>query len=211
MAIIQTFTGKGSALTYAEIDANFDNINDELISSTESITNHILDEVDAHDASAISYNGNTSLSSNNVESALDELDNEKIAIASIGVTVQPYDANTAKTNLPQTFTKGQAGAILELTDADVINVDLSQSNFFSITLAGNRTLANPTNITPGQSGCIFISQDATGSRTLSFGSFWDFSNGIAPTASTPANSVDRLDYIVRTTTSIHAVLSKAWS
>lgn len=37
MAIIQTFTGKGSSLTYAEIDANFDNINDELITASSDI------------------------------------------------------------------------------------------------------------------------------------------------------------------------------
>lgn len=63
----------------------------------------------------------------------------------------------------------------------------------------------------GQSGSIFITQDATGSRTLAFGSYWDFAGGVAPSLSTGANVVDRLDYVVRNSTSIHTQLSKAWS
>lgn len=111
----------------------------------------------------------------------------------------------------QTFTKGQRGEITALTDGATITPDFADSNNFSVTLGGNRTLANPTNLVAGQSGSIFITQDGTGSRTLAYGSYWDFAGGTAPVLSTAANSVDRLDYIVRTTTSIHAVLTKALS
>ncbi len=115
------------------------------------------------------------------------------------------------TAINQTFTKAQRGSITALTDGAHIATDLALNNFFSVTLAGNRTLDNPTNIVAGQSGSIFITQDATGSRTLAYGSYWDFAGGTAPTVSTAANSVDRLDYVVRTTTSIHAALTKAWA
>ncbi len=114
-------------------------------------------------------------------------------------------------NAAQTWSAAQRGSITTLTDAANIATNLALNNFFSVTLAGNRTLDNPTNIVAGQSGCIFITQDATGSRTLAYGSYWDFAGGTAPTLSTAASSVDRLDYVVRTTTSIHAVLTKAWS
>jgi hypothetical protein len=80
-----------------------------------------------------------------------------------------------------------------------------------VTLAGNRTLANPTNHTAGQSGSIFITQDGTGSRTLAWGSYWDFTTGAAPTLTTTAAGVDRIDYIVRTTGSIHAVFTGDYS
>jgi len=63
----------------------------------------------------------------------------------------------------------------------------------------------------GQSGSIFIVQDGTGSRTLSFGSQYDFAGGTAPTLSTGANAVDRIDYVVRTTTSIHCVFTADYS
>ena len=111
----------------------------------------------------------------------------------------------------QTFTKGQRGEITVLTDGATITPDLADSNNYSVTLAGNRTLANPTNITAGQSGSIFVSQDGTGSRTLAYGTYWDFAGGTAPTLSTAASSVDRIDYVVRTATSIHAVFTAAYS
>ena len=103
------------------------------------------------------------------------------------------------------ITKSALATINTLTDGATITPDFDAGQNFSVTLAGNRTLANPTNIDAGQTGSIFITQDGTGSRTLSFGSYWDFAGGTAPTLSTAAASVDRIDYIVRTSTSIHAV------
>lgn len=129
----------------------------------------------------------------------------------IGVSVQAYDADTAKTDVAQSFTAAQRGAISALTDGATITPDFAVANNFSVTLGGNRTLANPTNLTAGQSGSIFISQDGTGSRTLAYGSYYDFSTGVAPTLSTAANAVDRIDYIVRTSTSIHCVFTANYS
>ena len=129
----------------------------------------------------------------------------------IGTTVQGYDADTAKTDTAQTYTAAQRGTITTLTDGATITPDFAASNNYTVTLAGNRTLANPSNLTAGQSGSIFIVQDGTGSRTLSFGSYWDFAGASAPTLTTDASAVDRIDYIVRSTTSIHAVFTANYS
>jgi hypothetical protein len=110
-----------------------------------------------------------------------------------------------------TWTAGQRGAIVTLSDGASITPDMDDGNFFTVTLGGNRTLENPTNLTAGQSGSIFIVQDGAGNRTLAYGSQWDFAGGTAPTLSTAIGAVDRLDYVVRTTGSIHAALSKAYS
>lgn len=56
-----------------------------------------------------------------------------------------------------------------LTDGASIAVNAFLSNNFTVTLAGNRTLANPTNTTAGQWLDFVITQDGTGSRTLAFG------------------------------------------
>ena len=106
-----------------------------------------------------------------------------------------------------TWTKGQRGEITALTYGSTITLDLNHSNHFSFTLTGNSTLANPSNLTAGQTGSIFINQDGTGNRILSFGTYWMWSGGGAPDLSTGASLVDRLDYIVLSTTSIHGVLS----
>lgn len=129
----------------------------------------------------------------------------------IGTDVQAYDADTAKTDVAQTFTAGQRGEITALTDGATITPDFADSNNFSVTLGGNRTMANPSNLVAGQSGSIFITQDGTGSRTLAWGSYWDFAGGTAPTLTTTAAAVDRVDYVVRSSTSIHAVFTGNYS
>ena len=101
--------------------------------------------------------------------------------------------------------KSAAADIVALTDGATITPDFAAGQNFSVTLAGNRTLANPTNIVAGQGGSIFITQDGTGSRTLAYGTYWDFAGGTAPTMTTTASKVDRLDYVVVTATDIHAV------
>ena len=135
----------------------------------------------------------------------------KADTADIGTTIQAFDADTAKTDIAQTFTAAQRGTITALTDGETITPDFATSNFFSVVLGGNRTIANPTNITAGQGGAIFIVQDATGSRTAAWGTAWDFAGGTAPTLTTDANAVDRVDYVVRSATSIHAVYTGNYS
>lgn len=112
----------------------------------------------------------------------------------------------AKLDVVQSFTKAQRGTVVALTDASSIATDLSLGNNFSVTLGGNRTLANPTNTTAGQSGVIVITQDGTGSRTLAYGSNWKFPTGTAPTLTTTAAAVDVLCYYVESSTRITARL-----
>ena len=127
------------------------------------------------------------------------------SIADIGSTIQAFDADTAKTDVAQTYTAAQRGTITTLTDAATVTPDFSASNNYTLTLGGNRTIANPTNLTAGQSGSIFLVQDGTGSRTAAWGSYWDFAGGVAPVLTTTAGAVDRVDYVVRSASSIHAV------
>jgi hypothetical protein len=78
-------------------------------------------------------------------------------------------------------------------------------------MGGNYTLDNPTNTKPGQSGCIVITQDGTGSRTLAYGTAWKFAGGTDPVLSTAASSVDVLFYQVQTSSVIFASLNKAFA
>jgi NAD(P)-dependent dehydrogenase (short-subunit alcohol dehydrogenase family) len=97
-----------------------------------------------------------------------------------------------------------------LTDGATITPDFDTGINFSVTLGGNRTLANPTNAKSGQSGLIFITQDGTGSRTLAYGANWLFPGG-DPTLSTAAGSIDVISYIVRANGTIAASIAKALS
>ena len=122
----------------------------------------------------------------------------------LGVTVQGYDVDTAKTDVVQTFTAAQRGAYVTLTDAATIATDLSLGNQFQVTLGGNRTLGAPTNVVAGQSGVIRVVQDGSGSKTLGYNSVWKFAGGTIPTLTTAANAVDLLAYHVESTTRIAA-------
>ena len=90
-------------------------------------------------------------------------------------------------------------------------LDLDRNANFKLTLSGNITLVNPANLTAGTTGSIFIVQDGTGSRTVSYGNSWDFAGGTAPTMTTTASAVDRIDYIVLDSTNIHAIATLAYS
>jgi hypothetical protein len=124
----------------------------------------------------------------------------------IGTDVQAFDADTAKTDVVQSFTAAQRGTIVALTDGATITPNFALANNFSVTLGGSRTLANPTNQTAGQSGVIVVTQDGTGGRTLAFGSNWKFPGGTAPTLTTAANAVDVLVYYVENGSRITARL-----
>lgn len=100
----------------------------------------------------------------------------------------------------------ETGLIVPLTDAATITPNFMQGENFSVTLGGNRTLANPKSNVVGQSGIIKVAQDSTGSRTLAFGSYWKFSGGTAPTLTTTASAVDILVYFVESETRITAKL-----
>ena len=132
-------------------------------------------------------------------------------INSLSSNAQTQIDTKAAVGTANTWTAGQRGEITALTDGATITIDMADSNNFSVTLAGNRTFANPSNDTAGQSGSIFITQDGTGSRTASWGTDWDFAGGTAPTLTTTAGAVDRIDYVIKDATNIHAVATLNYS
>ena len=111
----------------------------------------------------------------------------------------------------KTFTAPVIAPVVSLTDAVSVAVNMARGNNFALTLAGNRTLEAPTGVTPGQTGHIYLVQDGTGSRTLSFATAYTFVNGTAPTLSTAANAVDLLVYNAQAVSAISTLVVKAFS
>jgi hypothetical protein len=77
-----------------------------------------------------------------------------------------------------------------LTDGSTVSWDVSTEDVAKVTLAGNRTLAAPTNATTGQFISLLIIQDGTGSRTLTWNAIFEFASDTAPTLTTTANLGD---------------------
>lgn len=115
--------------------------------------------------------------------------------ADIGVTIQAYDVDTAKTDVAQEYTRAQNFNATSLTDGVSIAWNVENNQVASVTLAGNRTLANPTNMKDGGTYILRVTQDGTGSRTLAYGSAYKWSGGTAPVLSTGAGKIDILTFI----------------
>jgi hypothetical protein len=84
----------------------------------------------------------------------------------------------------------QRVAPVTLTDGASIAVDASLGNNFKVTLGGNRTLANPTNLLDGMVLNFVIKQDGTGGRALTFDTKYDFGDAGAPDITTTAGKID---------------------
>jgi len=121
-------------------------------------------------------------------------------------------ANAVFTHNSSTYAKAQLGRVESVTvGAANVAVNFANCNIFNLTLGTNTNLNRPSNIAVGQAGTIFVTQDGTGSRTLSYSSVWDFVGGTAPTLTTTASAVDRIDYVVYSTSRIQAVATLAYS
>jgi len=76
-----------------------------------------------------------------------------------------------------------------------ISWSLTSGVVSTVTLTGNRVIDNPTNMTNGGTYILNLIQDATGSRTVTWGSAYQWPGGTAPTLTTGANAVDIVSFI----------------
>lgn len=81
-----------------------------------------------------------------------------------------------------------------LADATTIATDASLARLFQVTLTVNSTLANPTNLQSGQFINWELTQDATGARTMAYGTLFKFVGG-TNTLTTTAAAIDQISCV----------------
>jgi len=81
-----------------------------------------------------------------------------------------------------------------LTDGVTVSWDTSLGQIATVTLAGNRTIAAPTNLKVS-TYLLHVIQDATGSRTLTWNSIFKWPAGTAPPLTTTANARDIFSFV----------------
>ena len=203
--VMNVYTGSVWVAAYVsgtDFLAKANNLSD-LNNTATARTNLGVGTTDSPQFTALNVGNATDTTVTRVSAGVIAVEGSNVLLASnIGTSVQAYDVDTAKTDVVQTFTAAQRGGVTTLTDGATITPDFAATNNFQVTLAGNRTLANPTNVVAGQSGVIKVTQDGTGSRTLAYGSSFDFAAGVAPVLTTTANAVDLLVYYADTSTNI---------
>ena len=121
--------------------------------------------------------------------------------ALIGTNIQAFDADTAKLDVAQVYSASQRGTV-QASGSLIANTTFRQNfatgNMFSMTLAGNIVINNPTNQVAGQGGIITITNG--GSHTVSWGADWDFAAATAPVITT--SGTDVLSYYVTSANNI---------
>ena len=112
----------------------------------------------------------------------------------IGTNVQAYDADNVVKDVANEYTKTQNFNATGLTDGATIAWDASINQVCSVTLAGNRTMAAPTNQVDGGFYHITVIQDGSGSRTITWNAVFKFPSDTAPTLTTTASEQDELTF-----------------
>ena len=92
------------------------------------------------------------------------------------------------------------------TGGGTTTIDFNTADNFIITMGGNTAISD-SNSKAGQSGTIWLVQDGTGSRTASWAATFKWVGGTAPTLSTTAAAIDRVDYICKAGAEINSVVS----
>jgi hypothetical protein len=93
--------------------------------------------------------------------------------------------------------------------SNTASMDLSISNFFTLGLtSGQNTRIEPTNILPGETINLLISQPSIGSGSVSYPSTFKFASGLPYSASLNSASVDIMTFITFNTGSIYAASIK---
>jgi len=133
------------------------------------------------------------------------------AAGNINFTTQGTERVSISESGVITAKNGAVAEIANLAWSSTPTPDFASSCNFNLVLSGGTTLGNPTNATPGQVGSIFVIQDGTGGHSFAYGTNWDFIDGSGFAVPSGADTVSRLDYIVRTATSIHCVGTGAYS
>lgn len=105
------------------------------------------------------------------------------------------DPNAVHTDVANEYTRAQNFNATTLEDTATISWNLAQNQVANVTLAGNRTLANPTNMVDGATYILIVNQDSAGSRTLTFDTAYKFEAGVTPVLTSATASVDILTFI----------------
>ena len=187
-----TMTGTLTTDDVVFAGANYNMMWDKSANALELVDNVLLTIGTGNDLN-ISHNGSNSI--------INEAGTGDLQIQRDGSTVLSIVSGGI------TLSGGAGANITALSDGATITIDMATACHHSVTLGGNRTFAAPSNQVVGQSGSIFITQDGTGSRTATFNSAFKFNGGSAPTLTTTASAIDRIDYIIKSSNVIQCAVS----
>lgn len=116
-------------------------------------------------------------------------------ITANAVTVNGIATFNANSIFKGTVSVAQANILSQtLTDGSTINWDTSLGQVATVTIAGNRNIAAPTNLKIG-TYILHVIQDGAGNRTLTWNSVFKWTAGVAPVLTTDGGARDIVTFI----------------
>ena len=189
-------------LTNAEMDANFINLNDELATKESAITAATTAATAkywrgdktwqdfATSVHAAALTGLTTATSTVVAAA----DSVLVAIGKLQAQVS-LRAPIASPSFTSTATfQGVKETVTLANTGAAYTVNFSVASIVDLTLTANTTLTLPT-ATAGVQGTLLLTQDATGSRTVTWPSTVRWAGGTAPTMTAAAGKTDVITFL----------------
>lgn len=142
-----------------------------------------------------SVGGNTSLVSGKVGADLQVKSiNFGTNLTVSGVTSTGFTVNADTGSLDTTQVNGWTGQqyfdATTLTYSGTIAWNLNTNQVTELTLTGDATLSNPTNVQDGATYILHVKQDGTGTHNLTFSSNYKFVGDVIPTITSNANYRD---------------------
>jgi hypothetical protein len=133
------------------------------------------------------------------------------ATLSVSTGVVDIASGFAQSTVANTWAKAQCSSLITRSSISG-STDINPSTYSDTqlwNLTGNVIISNPTTCIAGGIYTIYLKQDATGSRTASFGSYFK-TNGTITLTST-ANAYDMLQVICISSTEFIAIFSPDWT
>jgi hypothetical protein len=123
-----------------------------------------------------------------------------VAAVGAAATTVLADTTAAPARAAAQATTVEPGAlapkVVMLADAATIAVDASLGNDFRVTIAGNRTMGNPSNPVNGEQIIFQVTQASGGPFTITWDSAYEFSASLPqPALSTAAAQTDLLGFV----------------
>ena len=135
---------------------------------------------------------------NSVAGIVTSADSTNISISAGAMNV---GSNVVKLNTANTYTSAMVIGLHTDTYTATYAPDFSLSNTYEMVLTGNASLDNPTNAVAGGVYTVILTQDGTGSRTLTLSGSGYKTNGTI-TLSTAPNARDVLTLVYKSATEI---------
>ncbi len=117
------------------------------------------------------------------------------ALADVTDATNVAAAGAGMLNIAQEWTKQQNFNATTLIDGANIAWNLDDNQVTGVIIAGNRTIDNPTNMVDGATYILRVTQDAVGSRTLTWGAAFIWPDDLPPVLTTTANKTDVIAFI----------------